>query len=594
MRIRTQRLPTGYRELEYLESTGTQYIDTEANASSSLGLHYRIIDKSGRFGVLGADDNKRHHSYDSSSLYGYYSSGYGSSGFVNVDMTIKVNWLNDKKLDLHTSNYENTWNLSTTTFDTSMTYILFARGYRSQGTINPYWSGRVYYFKMSVGTEIVRNFIPAERCSDNKPGLYDTVNNVFYTNSGTGEFIKGPYKDSYKVNLYPRLPAEYQEVEYIQSNGTQYIDLNIVATSIQRQYIEFGWGSGSPRVLNGSYDKNLTDGSFSGLVYISGHPRLFIYPAASPSIDCGYLPPQDYTKQYYDIDMRGDAYCCNINGTIYIGEQNKNISTTLSMYLLYCHTVDDYYSSQKARGRLFSYKLWQNNNLVRDLVPCYRKADGVIGLYDLVNGTFYTNAGTGSFTKGNNVNSILSCTPKILYAEGTTNLGNTSATYSNKTHGQTINCQAWGGDAGTCTFYRCGGFMNYPYKVYHKTATGSGGIYTKTADDIVIEAGKTYTMSVYVKASRSFTASEYSFNINRGSDNNYINFGTTFNITTQWKRIARTFTATNSQAGNYGEMSIIYDDGVTDYYVYYSGFQIEKKDHATLYTPDTRPDNTIL
>jgi len=42
------------------------------------------------------------------------------------------------------------------------------------------------------GTTLVRNMIPCYRRSDLKPGMYDTVNNVFYTNSGSGEFILGP------------------------------------------------------------------------------------------------------------------------------------------------------------------------------------------------------------------------------------------------------------------------------------------------------------------------------------------------------------------------------------------------------------------
>lgn len=175
------------------------------------------------------------------------------------------------------------------------------------------------------------------------------------------------------------------------------------------------------------------------------------------------------------------------------------------------------------------------------------------------------------------------------YIEPTTNLGNTSSNYSNMNKGTAYSAYAWGGDAGTVTFYDSGGYNNYPYKVYHKTATGSGGIYYKTANDITIEAGKTYTMSVYIKASVNIkSASAYSFNINRDSDNFYINYGTSFNITTEWQRLIKTFTATSSEAGSYGEMSIIYDDTPTDYYIYYSGFQIEEKDHATPYANGTR------
>lgn len=176
---------------------------------------------------------------------------------------------------------------------------------------------------------------------------------------------------------------------------------------------------------------------------------------------------------------------------------------------------------------------------------------------------------------------------------GKPNLGNTSATYSNQSNGVTVTANTWGGDAGTVTFYHSGGYNGLPYKIYHKTATGSGGIYKKTADDIVIESGTTYTMSCWIKADRQFTASNYSFNINRGVGNRYITYGSGFTIYTDWHFYSKTFTATDDDAGSYGEMSIIYDDAVTDYYVYYSGFKIEKNTTATPWCSPNISLNTI-
>lgn len=48
---------------------------------------------------------------------------------------------------------------------------------------------------------------------------------------------------------------------------------------------------------------------------------------------------------------------------------------------------------------LYSMQIKDNWTLVRDFVPCYRKQDTVIWLYDLVNDQFYTNAGSWTFTK---------------------------------------------------------------------------------------------------------------------------------------------------------------------------------------------------
>ena len=57
--------------------------------------------------------------------------------------------------------------------------------------------------------------------------------------------------------------------------------------------------------------------------------------------------------------------------------------------------------AERKIGR-FSY--WDKNGvLICDLYPCYRKSDGVIGMYDAARNRFFTNMGGGSFTKGSDV-----------------------------------------------------------------------------------------------------------------------------------------------------------------------------------------------
>ncbi|MCW1949439.1 MAG: DUF2341 domain-containing protein [Candidatus Shapirobacteria bacterium] len=48
----------------------------------------------------------------------------------------------------------------------------------------------------------------------------------------------------------------------------------------------------------------------------------------------------------------------------------------------------------------YSFKIWNGNTLIRNLVPAKRNSDSVVGFYDTVNNVFYTNAGAGSFTAG--------------------------------------------------------------------------------------------------------------------------------------------------------------------------------------------------
>lgn len=44
----------------------------------------------------------------------------------------------------------------------------------------------------------------------------------------------------------------------------------------------------------------------------------------------------------------------------------------------------------------------RNHEVVRDYVPCYRKSDGVVGLYEAITGTFLQSA-DGTFAAGEEI-----------------------------------------------------------------------------------------------------------------------------------------------------------------------------------------------
>lgn len=65
---------------------------------------------------------------------------------------------------------------------------------------------------------------------------------------------------------------------------------------------------------------------------------------------------------------------------------------------------DNWYIWNRGAFKLYSCKLKYNWNLLRDFVPCYRKSDSVIWLFDKVAWKFYTNVWTWTFTKWPDVN----------------------------------------------------------------------------------------------------------------------------------------------------------------------------------------------
>ena len=62
---------------------------------------------------------------------------------------------------------------------------------------------RLYRGKIYDNTNtLVRDFIPARRKSDNVLGLYDSITTTFYVNSGTGSFSAGPTLSNDKISMY--------------------------------------------------------------------------------------------------------------------------------------------------------------------------------------------------------------------------------------------------------------------------------------------------------------------------------------------------------------------------------------------------------
>ena len=198
------------------------------------------------------------------------------------------------------------------------------------------------------------------------------------------------------------LPSEYQEVEYIESTGTQYINTNIYSSRKIQTNFDFEFVS-----LNSQYNRVF------GATYQTGSQ----YGMRGSSANNGYLYGELPTTATISDSEITTNVSISIN-TRYKIEFNKNFDFIINnnnkgTFPNYDNAGSQiiYLFKQNANTtnligvsiKLYSCQMYNNNILVRDYVPCYRKSDGVIGLYDLVNNTFYTNAGTGTFTKGADV-----------------------------------------------------------------------------------------------------------------------------------------------------------------------------------------------
>ena len=62
--------------------------------------------------------------------------------------------------------------------------------------------------------------------------------------------------------------------------------------------------------------------------------------------------------------------------------------------------------NRKFIGRLYSFSILENGESIRNFIPAKRNKDNVIGMYDVIEGKFYTNAGTGTFTAGDELGQL--------------------------------------------------------------------------------------------------------------------------------------------------------------------------------------------
>ena len=86
-----------------------------------------------------------------------------------------------------------------------------------------------------------------------------------------------------------------------------------------------------------------------------------------------------------------------LNGSISTASYSGTLCKTLSIFL-FANNINGT-AKQLVSARFYLLKIYDNDTLVRDFIPCQTTA-GEIGLWDDVNSVFYGNAGTGTFTAG--------------------------------------------------------------------------------------------------------------------------------------------------------------------------------------------------
>lgn len=384
-------LPNGYIELEYIESTGIQYIDTGYHVTNltkvELSCNIKSIPSAQIF-LFGVTDN-------ATGNMGRYGVTYISGNWRNVTADSQYDFPDSDIIGEHTilkdGNYCTIDGVSgNTTSSTNFTSIrnlpLFCR---SQGpNLNAFASMQLFSCKIIEGEELVRNFIPCKN-PDGIIGLYDLTYATFYSNSGTGNFIGGP-----AINQV--LPDGYIELEYIESTGEQYIDTDYKPNNntqvITKAFLSLNstasWLFGA---RNGS-----AIATFGFLTYQNQYRSDY-------GTNQGQFINQSFSENFI-IDKNKNV--TTINGTNEVISPSNNFQCNYNLCLFVNNSGGN--KTGYSNSTIYYFQIFENGQQIRNFIPC-KNFSNEIGLYDLVYGTFYPNVGAGDFIAGPEVkkNTIL-------------------------------------------------------------------------------------------------------------------------------------------------------------------------------------------
>ena len=353
-------LPSGYKRLEYIESSGTQYIDSGLIMNKSDSYEYMLT---GYFS---------NNAYGGANGYMQFLSGIA----IDAKSTIKVVYdgkTYDERVYVNgTLNSSNNWS--------NYNGVNVKIGIFKLGDINNGWFsgeaqiGKLYSLRIKNADTTVRDFIPCINPSG-VVGLYDLVGKQFYGNAGTGMFTAGP------VIAISVALSDIRKLEYIESSGTQFIDTGVVPKNNTRVDVDcdITYGTGWIMIL-GSYDTNKY---FS---WWANGAKIYAYYGTNNNNVAGENGKQTLSanKNIWSVGNSAMSF------------SEVSFTANSSIYLFSVNNGGNY---SKASMKVYSCQIYDDGTLIRDYIPA-KLSDDTVGLYDKLNGLLYINAGTGVFVGG--------------------------------------------------------------------------------------------------------------------------------------------------------------------------------------------------
>lgn len=359
-----------YEFLEYLEGTGTQYINTGITpnqGTTSAEIDFQMTQT--RSGEQWAFGQWAGYVAGVSNGNGWRCGGANGTLDTNRGFTYSSTVFTDRMIGTSTAS------------PITATYPMTLFCQQEEGTPGYLANGyvRIYSCKIWEAGELVRDFVPAMHKISGEIGMYDKVTRSLFKNAGTGTFIAGP-------SLY-----SYTQLEYIESTGTQYFKTGYYPHGQSGYELQYSNYTGSG-VLFGAYNSNWADGS--GLYSnTTGAYNYWMHYLGNleTNISC-------QNKAAATVAMNRGVL--NIDGVSRTVASAKEFEVNYPLYILAGNMKGVVEQPVALRLHKFIIKPAGQLTYIHEFIPAIQNETGILGLYDKITKTFLTNAGTGNFIAG--------------------------------------------------------------------------------------------------------------------------------------------------------------------------------------------------
>lgn len=406
-----------YELFDYLEHTGNgEYINLPYRPNNRTRLVFKysvptITQECILFGSRNSDRTVVFYWYQNTNSGGSIFSRTGrESNFGNtflydwyeVVANTSMSWVR-KRPGTATGDQTRSWDA--TEFTVPFNMYLFAINHNdapigtsgSNSNVNKIAGVKMSAIEIYEDTDLVMSLKPARR-SDGRTGYLDVLNNVFYGSENEYNFNVGNYADEYDYYDYLEntVTSGYLGQQYIRTGiiGGSNVKIKIKGQLTQtNRFFIFGARnsvnsnqflcrlcSSSSAVAGRTtfdYANSATDAYRFGLADINKVYTIETFP--------------DYVTR---TDNEGNVETVSIPQTTFQGSCN------ITLFAL--NNANQYASNLRDYGRVGECQMWVNGVLQRDYKPAVRKTDGMIGMYERVNGILYQSYTSTAFaTYGN-------------------------------------------------------------------------------------------------------------------------------------------------------------------------------------------------